>query len=112
MGSNSWLTLAPTQSQKERNGEGMNDKERIPKNGPPTTPGEMLLKEFLEPLGMTQKELATRLGVSYSTVQRLIHNKTRLGVGIACKLELVTSMPASFWIKLQRNLDMWNRGNR
>lgn len=79
----------------------------IPKNGPPTTPGEMLLKEFLEPLGMTQRELATRLGVSYSTVQRLIHNKTRLGVGTACKLELVTSMPTAFWMKLQRNWDTY-----
>ena len=85
----------------------MNDKERIPKNGPPTTPGEMLLKEFLEPLGMTQKELATRLGVSYSTVQRLIHNKTRMTWNMAYKLEAVTSMAATFWMRLQTHVDMF-----
>ncbi len=38
---------------------------RIPSDRPPTPPGEMLLEEFIRPLGMTQAELADRIGVSY-----------------------------------------------
>src|SRR3989338_9932138 len=48
---------------------------RIPKNGPPTHPGEMLLEEFLKPLKMTQSELADKLGVSYPRVNELIHGE-------------------------------------
>lgn len=51
---------------------------RIPKNGPPTQPGEMLLEEFLKPLGMTQKELAGRIGVDYVRVNELVHGKRRV----------------------------------
>jgi len=38
---------------------------RTPSDRPPTPPGEMLLEEFIRPLGMTQAELADRIGVSY-----------------------------------------------
>ena len=38
---------------------------RIPSDRPPTPPAEMLLEEFIRPLGMTQAELADRIGVSY-----------------------------------------------
>ena len=48
---------------------------RIPKNGPPTHPGEMLLEEFLKPLNMPQSELAEKLGVSYPRVNELINKK-------------------------------------
>ena len=37
---------------------------RIPKHGSPTHPGEMLLEEFLKPLGVTQRELAEKIEVS------------------------------------------------
>ena len=39
--------------------------QRIPTHGPPTHPGEMLLEEFLKPLGLTQMELARLIGVSF-----------------------------------------------
>lgn len=48
---------------------------RMPKNGPPTHPGEMLPEEFLKPLKITQSELATKLGVSYPRVNELIRGK-------------------------------------
>ena len=41
---------------------------RIPTHGPPTHPGEMLQEEFLKPLGMSQAELAEKLGVSYPRI--------------------------------------------
>lgn len=42
---------------------------RIPTHREPTHPGEMLLEEFLRPLGLTQQECAARLGVSYPRLQ-------------------------------------------
>ena len=48
---------------------------RIPTHGPPTHPGEMLLEEFLKPLGISQVELAKCIGVSYPRVNELIHGK-------------------------------------
>jgi addiction module HigA family antidote len=48
---------------------------RIPKYGPPTHPGEMLMEEFLKPLKITQSELAEKLGVSYPRVNEVIHAK-------------------------------------
>ncbi len=48
---------------------------RIPTHGPPTHPGAMLLEEFLKPLGMSQVELAARIGVSFPRVNELIHAK-------------------------------------
>ncbi|RPJ05944.1 MAG: addiction module antidote protein, HigA family, partial [Deltaproteobacteria bacterium] len=48
---------------------------RIPTHGPPTHPGEMLQEEFLKPLGISQTELAEKLGVSYPRINELIHGK-------------------------------------
>ena len=48
---------------------------RVPTHGAPTHPGEMLREEFLEPLGLTQTDLAEKLGVSYPRVNELVHGK-------------------------------------
>ncbi len=48
---------------------------RIPTHGPPTHPGEMLIEEFLKPLGLSQSGLAERLGVSYPRINELVHGK-------------------------------------
>ena len=74
---------------------------RIPKNGPPTHPGEMLLEEFLKPLKMTHSELAEKLGVSYPRVNELIHGKRSLTLDTALRLEKLFGMDAQFWLNLQ-----------
>ncbi len=48
---------------------------RVPTDGAPTHPGEMLEEEFLKPLGLSQTELAAKLGVSYPRVNELVHGK-------------------------------------
>ena len=48
---------------------------RIPTNRKPTHPGEMLLVEFLQPMGITQKELATSIHVPYQRVNEIINKK-------------------------------------
>jgi plasmid maintenance system antidote protein VapI len=44
----------------------------LPKNRPPTSPGEMLLEEFLKPRGLTQVERVSRMGVSIQRVNALV----------------------------------------
>jgi hypothetical protein len=51
---------------------------RIPIKGPPTHPGEMLLEEFLKPLGMSQTDPAERIGVSYPRINQLIRGQRGL----------------------------------
>ena len=77
---------------------------RIPKNRPPTHPGEMLMEEFLKPLQMTQAELAVKLGVSYPRVNELIHGKRGVTPDTALRLERLFGMEAQFWLNLQLSL--------
>src|SRR2546428_10862582 len=74
---------------------------RIPTHGPPTHPGEMLLEEFVKPLGLSQSDLAERLGVSYPRVNELIHGKRGVTPDTALRLEQLFGMEAQFWLNLQ-----------
>ncbi len=81
---------------------------RIPTHGPPTHPGEMLLEEFLKPLGMSQVELSQRLGVSYPRVNELIHAKRGVTPDTALRLERLFGMEAQFWLNLQQTWDLYH----
>jgi addiction module HigA family antidote len=81
---------------------------RIPKYGPPTHPGEMLLEEFLKPLKITQSELAEKLGVSYPRVNELIHGKRGITPDTALRLEKLFGMEAQFWLNLQLAWDLYH----
>lgn len=80
---------------------------RIPTHGPPTHPGEMLLEEFLKPLGMTQTELAEKIGVSFPRVNELIHGKRGVTPDTALRLERLLGMEAQFWLNLQLAWDLY-----
>ena len=80
---------------------------RIPKNGPPTHPGEMLLEEFLKPLKITQSQLADKLRVSYPRVNELIHGKRGITPDTALRLEKLFGMEAQFWLNLQLAWDLY-----
>lgn len=80
---------------------------RLPTYRPPTHPGEMLLHEFLEPLGMTQVELARRIGVSYPRVNEIIKGKRGVTPDTALRLARLFNMTADFWLGLQEGWDMW-----
>jgi addiction module HigA family antidote len=79
----------------------------LPKNRPPTHPGEMLLEEFLKPLDLTQRELAEHLGVSYPRVNELIHGKRGVTPDTALRLEQLFGMEAQFWLNLQMAWDLY-----
>lgn len=81
---------------------------RIPTDRAPTHPGEMLLEEFLKPLGLTQVELATRLGVSYPRVNELVHAKRDMTPDTALRLERLLGVEAQFWLNLQLGWDLYH----
>ena len=80
---------------------------RIPTHGPPTHPGEMLMEEFLQPLGISQVELAKLIGVSYPRVNELIHGKRGMTPDTALRLERLFGMEAQFWLNLQLIWDLY-----
>lgn len=80
---------------------------RLPANRHPIHPGVMLLEEFLQPAGITQKELAQRIGVSYVRVNELIHGKRRLTPDTALRLSRFFGNSVEFWLNGQLACDMW-----
>ena len=81
---------------------------RIPTARAPTHPGAMLKEEFLEPLGLTQRELAARLGVSYPRVNELVHGRRAVTPDTALRLEQLFGVEAQFWLNLQLALDLFH----
>ncbi len=79
----------------------------LPTNRPPTTPGEMLREEFLEPLGLTQQELSQALGISYQRVNELINNKRGITTSTALRLAKYFDTSVDFWLNLQRANDLY-----
>lgn len=81
---------------------------RLPTHMPPTHPGEMLLEEFLRPLGITQSAFAARLGVSFPRLNEVINGKRSVTPDTALRLARVTGMSADFWLGLQQDWDLWH----
>lgn len=81
---------------------------RLPSNRPPTHPGEMLLEEFLRPLGISQSAFAARLGVSSQRLNEIVHGKRAVTTDTALRLARVLGMPADFWLGLQTDWDLWH----
>jgi addiction module HigA family antidote len=80
---------------------------RIPTQGPPTHPGEVILEEFLKPLEMTQTEFAERIAVDWSRANKLIRGKRGVTPDTALRLERLFGMPADFWLTLQLRWDLY-----
>lgn len=84
---------------------------KLPKNRPPTHPGEMLLEEFVKPLNITQTELAQKLGVSYPRLNEIIKGRRSVTPDTALRLSQVLGMSADFWLGLQQDWDLWHAMN-
>lgn len=63
--------------------------------------------EFLEPYGMTQKELAERIGVSYPRVNELIKGKRGMTTDTAVRLARLFGTSGVFWMNLQLSWDLY-----
>jgi len=79
----------------------------IPKHRKPVHPGEVLLQEFLEPMGLTQVELASRMEVSVQRVNTLVNGKRDVTAETAILLSRVLKTTPEFWMSLQDALDLF-----
>ena len=79
----------------------------VPKNRPPTTPGEVLQEEFLVSPGMSQADLARRMGVPTNRISQLISGKRFPTAETALRLEAVLRIDATTWMNLQAACDIW-----
>jgi antitoxin HigA-1 len=75
----------------------------LPKNRPPTPPGEMLLEEYLRPRGITQVELASRMRVPIQRVNTIVNGKRGITAETAILLAEALNTSPEFWMGLQAN---------
>ena len=78
----------------------------------PTTPGEILREEFLEPLNMTQKHLATHMGCDVKVVNRIVNARTSVTAEMALKLGATFGTTPDFWLNAQRAIDLHRAASR
>jgi addiction module HigA family antidote len=69
-------------------------------------PGEILLKEFLEPMGLTRYRLAKELHVSLPRINDIVHGKRSISADSALRLGTYFGLPAQFWMNLQADYDL------
>ncbi|MEA3643295.1 MAG: HigA family addiction module antitoxin [Lamprobacter sp.] len=80
---------------------------RIPTERQPTHPGEMLLEEFLTPMGITQRELADAIQVPYQRVNELVNQRRGVTPSTALRLARFFNMSEDFWLNLQIRWDLY-----
>ena len=80
----------------------------IPTHREPTHPGEMLLEEFLKPLGVSQRDLADRIGVPYQRVNELVNRRRGVTPSTALRLAKFFGMSPDFWMNLQQRWDLYH----
>jgi len=73
---------------------------------PPTT-GEFIAEIYLRPNNLSARQLAEKLGVSPSTVSRLLNGHTKITHAMAERLSRVTGRSVASWIRLQEMQDRW-----
>jgi addiction module HigA family antidote len=79
----------------------------IPKFRNPVLPGEILLKEFLEPLGITQVELAHKMNVPIQRINTVINGKRNMTAETAVLLSRALNTSVEFWMNLQVACDIY-----
>ena len=80
---------------------------RLPKYRSPTPPGEMLVEEFMRPIGLSQNALARHLNWSVSKVNEICTGKRGISAETALTLSEVFGTSPDFWLNLQLRCDLW-----
>jgi addiction module HigA family antidote len=73
---------------------------------PPIHPGEILLEEFLEPLGLSQYRLAKATSVSPRRINEIVHGKRSISADTALRLARYFGTTDRFWLNLQVRYDL------
>ncbi|MDT8386628.1 MAG: HigA family addiction module antitoxin [Thiogranum sp.] len=69
-------------------------------------PGEILLEEFLEPMGISQNRLARAMGVPPRRINEIVHGKRAVTADTAIRLALALGTSEQFWMGLQADFDL------
>jgi addiction module HigA family antidote len=80
----------------------------LPKKRLPTHPGELLLKEFLEPPGLTRKAFAAHLGWTCARRNEVINGRRQVSADSALVPGEALKTGPEFWLHLQRDRDLWH----
>ena len=80
----------------------------LPRNRRPTPPGEILRHEFLEPLGLSQKELAKALGITRVRLSEIIRGRRGISPDSAFRLSRFFNTTPDFWLGLQTDVNLWD----
>lgn len=80
---------------------------RIPTHRAPTHPGEMLFEEFLNPLNLTQRDLAKAIAVPYQRVNEIANGRRGVTASTALRLAKFFGMAPDFWLNVQQRWDLF-----
>ena len=86
----------------QRNVEDIMNKQKIK----PVHPGEILLEEFLKPMGISQNKLAVDIGVPPRRINEIVREKRRITAETALRLGRYFGISAQFWLGLQMDYDL------
>ncbi|MCB0071306.1 MAG: HigA family addiction module antidote protein [Caldilineaceae bacterium] len=78
----------------------------VPKKLPPIHPGEILLEEFLDPMGISQYRIAKDIGVPPRRINEIVHGKRSISPDTALRLARYFGMSERFWMNLQARYDL------
>ena len=76
------------------------------KNLAPIHPGEILMEEFLKPLGISQYKLAKDINVPAHRVNEIVHGKRSISADTALRLSRYFNLSERFWLNLQARYDL------
>ncbi|OCC15988.1 HigA protein (antitoxin to HigB) [Dissulfuribacter thermophilus] len=80
---------------------------RIPTHREPIHPGEMLLEEFLKPMGITQRQLSDAIKVPYQRINEIVNGKRGITPSTALRLAKYFGTSEDFWLNLQLRWDLY-----
>ena len=80
---------------------------RLPENRPPVPPGEILLEEFIRPLGLGRRQVAVALGISDRRLNDIIRGHQAITVSVALRLARFFGTTPDVWLNLQRRADIY-----
>jgi antitoxin HigA-1 len=73
---------------------------------PPIPPGEVLIEEFMRPLGISQNQLARALEVNVGRINDIIHARRGISADTALRLSVYFGTTPGFWLNLQTRYDV------
>ena len=79
---------------------------------PPTHPGGILKRHYMEPLSLTVSELAEILGVSRKTLSKIINERGSITPDMALRLSKAFKTTPELWLNLQQSYDLWQASHK